>query len=156
MAPLPAGRFPQWRRRARPRTRISRLSRHQYHSADGFAGGRRSGNATTKLSALEGPVTQTTAIGPGGGRTLTSGRTMAIDSSGAAAYMISVSGLSIIPLTTVPAAQKPLVSRGGAVNVASYQSAVAVNGLLSIFGSNLGQRAGGDGRRCPRFWAARA
>ena len=101
----------------------------------------RTGNATSQFSALEGPLTQTTAIGPGGGRTLTSGRTMAVDSTGAAAYMISVSGLSIIPLTTVPTAQKPVVSRGGAVNLASYQSAVAVNGLLSIFGSNLGSSA---------------
>ena len=66
---------------------------------------------------------------------------MAVDSTGAAAYAISVSGLSIIPLTTVPTALKPVVSRGGAVNLASYQSAVAVNGLLSIFGSNLGSSA---------------
>ena len=101
----------------------------------------RTGNATSQFSALEGPLTQTTTIGPTGGRTLTSGRTMAVDSTGAAAYAISVSGLSIIPLTTVPTALKPVVSRGGAVNLASYQSAVAVNGLLSIFGSNLGSSA---------------
>jgi uncharacterized protein (TIGR03437 family) len=101
----------------------------------------RTGSASSQFSALEGPLTQTTAIGPGGGRTLTSGRTLAVDSTGAAAYAISVSGLSIIPLTTVPTAQKPVVSRGGAVNLASYQSAVAVNGLLSIFGSNLGSSA---------------
>jgi uncharacterized protein (TIGR03437 family) len=101
----------------------------------------RTGSAMSQFSALEGPLTQTTAIGPGGGRTSTNGRTMSVDSTGAAAYMISVSGLSIIPLTTVPAAQKPVVSRGGAVNLASYQSAVAVNGLLSIFGSNLGSTA---------------
>jgi uncharacterized protein (TIGR03437 family) len=101
----------------------------------------RTGSATAQFSAIEGPLTQTATIGPAGGRTLTSGRTMAIDSTGAAAYMISVSGLSVIPLTTVPAAQRPVVSRGGAVNLASYQSAVAVNGLLSIFGSNLGSSA---------------
>jgi uncharacterized protein (TIGR03437 family) len=101
----------------------------------------RTGSAASQFSALEGPLTQTATIGPGGGRTLTSGRTMAVDPTGASAYMISVSGLSIIPLTTIPAAQKPVVSRGGAVNLASYQSAVAVNGLLSIFGSNLGSSA---------------
>jgi uncharacterized protein (TIGR03437 family) len=101
----------------------------------------RTGSATAQFSALEGPLTQTATIGPGGGRTLTSGRTLAVDSTGAAAYMISVSGLSIIPLTTAPTAQKPVVSRGGVVNAASYQSAVAVNGLMSIFGSSLGSSA---------------
>jgi uncharacterized protein (TIGR03437 family) len=101
----------------------------------------RTGSAMSQFSALEGPLTQTATIGPGGGRTLTSGRSMAVDSTGAAAYMISVSGLSIIPLTTAPTAQKPVVARGGVVNAASYQSAVAVNGLMSIFGSNLGSGA---------------
>ena len=101
----------------------------------------RTGSATAQFSALEGPLTQTTAIGPGGGRTSVSGRTMVVDSSGAAAYAITVSGLSIVPLTAVAASQKPTVSRGGAVNLASYQAAVAVNGLLSIFGTNLGSSA---------------
>jgi uncharacterized protein (TIGR03437 family) len=101
----------------------------------------RTGSATAQYSALEGPLTQTTTIGPGGGRTLVSGRTMAVDASGASAYAITVSGLSVVPLTAIPAAQKPTISRGGAVNLASYQAAVAVNGLLSIFGTNLGSSA---------------
>jgi uncharacterized protein (TIGR03437 family) len=101
----------------------------------------RTGSALSQFSALEGPLTQAATVGPGGGRTLTGGRTLAVDSTGAAAYIIGVSGLSILPLATASAAQKPVVSRGGVVNAASYQSAVAVNGLLSIFGSNLGSSA---------------
>jgi uncharacterized protein (TIGR03437 family) len=101
----------------------------------------RTGSVTAQASALEGPLTQSTTIGPIGGRTSVSGRTMAIDAGGASAYAITASGLSIIPLTPVPAAQRPSPARGGAVNLASYQSAVAVNGLLSIFGTNLGSTA---------------
>jgi uncharacterized protein (TIGR03437 family) len=100
----------------------------------------RTGNVTAQASALEGPLTQS-AIGPIGVRTSVSGRTMAIDAGAASAYAITTSGLSIIPLTPVPAAQRPSPARGGAVNLASYQSAVAVNGLLSIFGTNLGSSA---------------
>lgn len=103
----------------------------------------RTGSPTATVSALEGPSTATTAVGGigGFGRTTVSGRTMAVDPSGANAYMISESGLSIIPLTPIPASGRPAVARGGAVNLASYQSAVAVNGLLSIFGTNLGSTA---------------
>ncbi len=99
------------------------------------------GSVSTQASALEGPISQTTTIGPAGGRTAASPRTMAVDASGAAVYAITESGLSVIPLTPVPASLKPAPSRGGAVNLASYQAAVAVNGLLSIFGSNLGASA---------------
>ncbi len=101
----------------------------------------RTGSATIQVSAIEGPMTPSTTIGPTGGRTTVSPRTLAVDTSAAAVYAITESGLSVIPLTSVPAALKPLPSRGGAVNLASYQAAVAVNGLLSIFGSNLGTLA---------------
>jgi uncharacterized protein (TIGR03437 family) len=101
----------------------------------------RTGGSTGQFPALEGPVTQSTIIGLPGGRNIASARTMAIDSANSVAYMISESGLTIIPLSAAPAAQRPAIARGGAVNLASYQSAIAVNGLLSIFGSNLGATA---------------
>src|SRR5262249_12949629 len=44
----------------------------------------------------------------------------------------------LIPLTPVAAADRPQPYARGAVNLASYQTAVAGNGLLSIFGQNLG------------------
>jgi len=90
--------------------------------------------AVSSLNALEGPVTQVT----GTARAAMSGRSMAIDTSGSTAYVITVSGLSVIPLTPAPASSRPLPNTRGAVNLASYQTAVAPNGLLSIFGTNLG------------------
>ena len=86
------------------------------------------------VTALEGPLTQVT----GTARTPISPRTMAIDVAGGSAYVITASGLSIVPLAPIPAADRPLPNPRGAVNLASYQPAVAANGLLSIFGQNLG------------------
>jgi len=65
------------------------------------------------------------------------GRTMVVDSSGTTAYVLTTSGLSIIPVSAIPSNLRPTPNRGGAVNLASYQPAVAANGLLAIFGENL-------------------
>jgi uncharacterized protein (TIGR03437 family) len=92
------------------------------------------GISPVQVNALEGPLTQVAS----NARASISGRTMAVDSSGANAYVITTSGLSIISLSAVPATARPSPNRGGAVNLASYQPAVATNGLLSIFGQNLG------------------
>jgi uncharacterized protein (TIGR03437 family) len=102
----------------------------------------RTGNPATTASALEGPQTQVTILGPGfAGRNVVNGRTMAIDAAGSTAYAITTSGLSIIPLTPVVQAQRPLPAKGGAVNLASYTAGVAPNGLLAIFGQNFGTTA---------------
>jgi uncharacterized protein (TIGR03437 family) len=93
----------------------------------------RTGAARGQVSALEGPLTQ-----PSTGRLLVGGRTMAIDAAGVTAYVITTSGLSILPLTQPPASTAPRPSPGGAVNSASYLPGVAANGWLSIFGQNLG------------------
>jgi uncharacterized protein (TIGR03437 family) len=93
-----------------------------------------SGATTLQVNALEGPATQIAA----NGRVTTAGRTMAIDTAGAFAYAISTSGLSIIPLVPVAPVDRPQPFAKGAVNLGSYQTAVAPNALLSIFGTNLG------------------
>jgi uncharacterized protein (TIGR03437 family) len=85
---------------------------------------------------LEGPQT---TLAAGGARATISARTMAIDASGNTAYVITASGLSIVPLTPVVAADRPLPANRGTVNLASYQAQVSPNGLISIFGQNLGQ-----------------
>jgi uncharacterized protein (TIGR03437 family) len=92
-----------------------------------------SGNPGLQVNALEGPIVQVT----GATRPVIGGRTMAIDSAGQTAYVITTSGLSIIPLAPVAAADRPQPAPRGAVNLASYQLPVATNGLLSIFGQNL-------------------
>ena len=91
------------------------------------------GNASLNVSALEGPITQVSATG----RAAISGRTMAIDTGGGNAYVVTISGLSIISLTPASPANQPQPSPKGAVSLASYQLPVAANGLISIFGQNL-------------------
>lgn len=92
------------------------------------------GNTMRSFAALEGPISQALSTGRA---TTIDGRTMAVDAAGTTAYVITTSGLSVIPLTSLNTQNGPRVYPKGAVNLASYQTAVAQNGLLSIFGSNL-------------------
>ena len=62
---------------------------------------------------------------------------MAVDSSLRNAYVLTASGLSIIPLAPVPAQSAPAVSGGAVVNTANFTEAVAPGGLISIFGRGL-------------------
>ncbi len=92
------------------------------------------GLTTVNVPLLEGPLTQAAA----GARASAGGRTLAVDVAGGTAYALTTSGLSIVPLAPVAAADRPQPYNKGAVNLASYQTQVASNGLLSIFGANLG------------------
>jgi uncharacterized protein (TIGR03437 family) len=93
------------------------------------------GATIRQANMLEGP--QTTVVP--NGRTLISARTMAVDSTGTTAYVITASGLSIVPLTPVPASDRPVPNNRGTVNLGSYQTQIAPNTIVSIFGQNLGQ-----------------
>ncbi len=95
------------------------------------------GNTSLQIPALEGPLTQVTATT----RATVAGRTMAINSAGTIAYIVTTSGLSIINLSAVPASAKPLPNPKGMVNLGSYQTTIAPNSLVSIFGQNLGSSA---------------
>ncbi|HLH15698.1 MAG TPA: hypothetical protein VKX45_00685 [Bryobacteraceae bacterium] len=103
-----------------------------------------SGRTLASANALEGPLTA--AIGTA--RANVAGRTMAIDPSGSNAYVLTESGLSIIPLTA-PAQPAPSVSAGGVVNTANYTAAVAPGGLISVFGKNLAASAVTPGTPLP-------
>jgi uncharacterized protein (TIGR03437 family) len=92
-----------------------------------------SGNPTLQIPALEGPQTLATTAST----VLISSRTMAIDSTNNVAYVITTSGLSVINLTTVPNSARPVPNNKGVVNLGSYQTAMAPNSLISIFGQNL-------------------
>ncbi len=91
------------------------------------------GNSSVQVNALESPAIQVTATA----RAVTTGRTMAVDSTGTSAYIITASGLSIIPLAPVAAADRPVVNPRGAVSLATNQLPVSPNILLAIFGQNL-------------------
>lgn len=98
-----------------------------------------SGATLRTILALEGPMTQVTVTQRAAP---VNARTMAIDSSGATAYVLTTSGLSIVSLNPgVPAGSGPQVFPKGTVNAASYQASIAQNGLVSIFGKNLGDAA---------------
>lgn len=91
---------------------------------------------TASANTLEGPLTA--AIGTT--RAAVSGRTMAVDPAGPTAYILTASGLSIIPLS--PNNQPgPTVRGGGVVNSANFTPAIAPGGLVSILGQNLAANA---------------
>lgn len=77
----------------------------------------------------------------GNQRTNVDGRTLAVDFAANLAYALTASGLSIIPLDPIPAANRPVFTASGVVNVGSYQPQLAPGGLVSIFGRNLGESA---------------
>jgi uncharacterized protein (TIGR03437 family) len=93
---------------------------------------------TRSALALEGPLTA--AIGTA--RLIVSGRTMAVDASGANAYVLTTSGLSIMPLIAASAASTlPALTGAGMVNSANFTTAVAPVGLVSVMGRNLASSA---------------
>jgi len=99
-------------------------------------------NATTGLTmrsvaALEGPVSAVT----GTARVNIDGRTMAVDATLENAYVLTASGLGIVPLAVAPVADRPQVPPAGVVNVGNFTASAAPNGLISIFGQNLGSAA---------------
>ncbi len=92
---------------------------------------------TLSVSALESPL----AVVVGAGRTNISGRTMVVDATATNAYVLTVSGLSIIPLSNPPASVAPTLAGSPMVNQANQTAAVAPGGLVSILGKNLAATA---------------
>ncbi len=95
--------------------------------------GAQSGTAT----ALEGPAS--VIIGNSGAVTQFP-RTMVVDPSGPAAYVLTAQGLSVINLANAatPSTVRPSVNPGGVVSLGDYTAPLAPGGLMSIFGKNLG------------------
>ncbi len=86
--------------------------------------------------ALEAPLSTVVAAG----RAFINGRTMALDPNGQTAYVLTTSGLSIVPLDQ-PRVVRPTINRNGVVNMASYTTSVAPGGLISIFGQAMADPA---------------
>ena len=107
------------------------------------------GRTLASALALEGPLTQVTGVT----RVNTNGRTMALDSTGGAAYVLTASGLSVIPVNLTGAPNPPpAVAPNGVVNTASFRTGVAPDGLISIFGVNLASTRRPARSRCPPSW----
>ncbi|MBL8241209.1 MAG: hypothetical protein JNM66_27550 [Bryobacterales bacterium] len=92
------------------------------------------GATTRTIAALEGPTSTVT----GTARVNIDGRTMAVDAALENAYVLTASGLGIVPLTAAAATDRPQVPAAGVVNVGNFTASAAPNGLVSIFGQNLG------------------
>jgi uncharacterized protein (TIGR03437 family) len=92
---------------------------------------------TTAANALEGPLTTVA----GTQRANINGRTMALDATGATVYVLTASGLQIVPFDTTGTKYIPLAPANGVVNTANYQPSMASGGLISIFGQQLASAA---------------
>ena len=114
-----------------------------------------SGAAVLSVNALEGPLTTQA----GTARVNVSGRTMAVDTAGSNAFLLTTSGLSIIPLPALPTgapgggtggpggpggggvptllANTPVVKSGGVVNMGNFQTSLAPDSIAAIMGTNL-------------------
>jgi uncharacterized protein (TIGR03437 family) len=86
---------------------------------------------------LEGPGT----VARSGQRVSILGRAMAVDPSGTTAFVLTESGLSILPIDTSGSTNAPSLSANGVVNAANFQASMAPNGLISIIGKNLASTA---------------
>jgi len=100
---------------------------------------------TASANALEGPLTAVT----GTGRANVNGRTMAIDPNGTAAYVLTTSGLSIIPLAPATSQSTPALSSVPVANAANFTTAIAPGGLISILGRSLAAAATSSGTPLP-------
>ena len=110
-----------------------------------------SGAPMGAVSMLEGPL----STQAGNTRVNISGRTMAVDTAGGTAYLLTTSGLSMAPVPNLPApggpgpggppglgggflaANLPRINANGVVSIANYQPSFAPGSVASIFGTNL-------------------
>lgn len=95
------------------------------------------GAVQSSSNALEGPLAALVA----NARVNVAGRTMALDAQGTMAFVMTTSGLSMVPLTPVVAADRPVINANGVVNPASQQTLLGQGMPISIYGRNLGASA---------------
>jgi len=100
---------------------------------------------TAAANALELPL----AVVAGAARTNITSRSMVVDASGSTAYVLTASGLSILPLTAIPTSQVPTLANTALVNAANQTSAVAPGGLVSVLGRNLAATASASATPLP-------
>jgi uncharacterized protein (TIGR03437 family) len=95
------------------------------------------GATMRSASAVEGPLSTVVA----NARVNTLGRAMAVDATNTNAYLLTTSGLTIVPLDPVVVSDRPAINLNGIVSLASFLPKTAPGGLISIFGRNMGTEA---------------
>lgn len=103
------------------------------------------GQPIRQAQVLEGPLSTQVGIQ----RVNIDGRLMVTDAALQNAYVLTTSGLSVVPLEPAPATDRPVVSRDGVVNVGTFTPTAAPNSLISIFGQNLGASGASTSERLP-------
>ncbi len=95
------------------------------------------GNTQRQVPAIEGPISTVT----GAARANVQGRSIAVNPAGTTAYVLTVSGLSVIPLAAITPAERPVVTAAGIGNVANGRNSLAPGSLVNIPGNNLASDA---------------
>ncbi|MFN7937245.1 MAG: hypothetical protein U0R19_28225 [Bryobacteraceae bacterium] len=95
------------------------------------------GNTTRQVAAIEGPISTVT----GNARANVQARSIAVDPTGTTAYILTVSGLSVMPLAAITPAERPTVNANNVGNVANGKATLAPGSLVNISGTGLGQSA---------------
>ena len=107
-------------------------------------------NASTGQTMQSANALETSpAVVTGNSRTVTNGRTLVIDSTGGNAYAITVSGLSVIPMTPLPASSALAIGKTGVVNLANSGTALAANEMAAVYGTNLASAANAPSGQLP-------
>ena len=96
---------------------------------------------TSRTTATAGALEIPSAVARAGARVNVLGRSMVLDSAGTTAFVLTASGLSVIPLATSTTQNPPQVPANGVVNMADFTGGVAPGGLMAIFGANLATAA---------------
>ena len=105
------------------------------------------GQTLRSVQALEGPLSTVA----GTQRVNIDGRTLVVDLADNTAYAVTSSGISVVPIDLPNRADTPLPARDGLVNLTTMQTAISQNGLISIFGANLGDSASTTSNPLPTF-----
>ena len=95
------------------------------------------GRTLGQAATLERPLSTPT----GNQRANVAGRTMAIDSTTNTGYVLTTSGLSVVPLDTPAIQNRPQLNQGGVVNVANGTTQIGQGSLVTINGRNLASSA---------------
>jgi uncharacterized protein (TIGR03437 family) len=95
------------------------------------------GNTLFTTTTLEGQLSTVS----GNGRAVIGGRAMAVDANGTTVYVLTTSGLTVVPMAPQNANTAPQLQNNGVVNTANFLPNLAPGGLVSIFGNRLGQNA---------------
>ena len=77
------------------------------------------------------------------------GRTMAFDQQNNMAYVLTTSGLSVVPMQPVQPAERPVIAANGIVSTANYSTTLAPGSLAAVFGRSLASTASSPGAPLP-------